>query len=56
MDPLNKGYINLKDLQRIADNLGLPISDKALEDILQNCSSNNKITFEDFNRVMTSEY
>ena len=59
MDIANKGYLNYKDLRRISDRIGNEMTDKEIEEIMNNCSLSNdeeRVYFEDFYKVMTTKF
>jgi len=49
----NKGYINVNDLRRIADELGECMGEEELEEMIQRATSREgQVTLEDFEAVM----
>ncbi|KAG0342845.1 hypothetical protein BG000_000608 [Podila horticola] len=53
-DPQGKGYIRMEDLKRIAGELGIPMSDLQLEEMIDEADrdGNGAVTAEEFGRVM----
>ena len=53
-DPKNQGYIQMKDLKRIAEDCGEALSDQELNEMIIEAdrSGDGKITFQEFFRVM----
>ena len=59
MDLANKGYLNFKDLRRISDRIGNEMTDKEIDEMMENCSMSNeegRVYFEDFYKVMTTKF
>ncbi|KAG0022622.1 hypothetical protein BGZ82_010965 [Podila clonocystis] len=53
-DTQGKGYIRMEDLKRIAGELGIPMSDQQLEEMIDEADrdGNGAVTAEEFGRVM----
>ena len=51
-DTDKKGYINVDDLRRIADELGESMNEEELQEMIQRASQDGRVTLEDFEAVL----
>ena len=51
-DTDKKGYINVDDLRRIADELGESMNEDELQEMIQRASQDGRVTLEDFEAVL----